>query len=110
MSELELHLQTIEASGDEQPAVAFFDLDRTLIAGYSILAIARETAEQGARRGKLAQSAHVIRDILKHKVYSSGSNYHRLVRRMSKTLTGVSEATLTALGEQPLHQRHAHRP
>jgi len=100
MTELDLHLQTIAASRKEQPAVAFFDLDRTLIAGYSILAIARETAEQGARRGKLGQSAQVIRDILKHKVYSSGSNYHRLVRRISRTLTGVSEATLSTLGEQ----------
>jgi putative phosphoserine phosphatase / 1-acylglycerol-3-phosphate O-acyltransferase len=100
MTELDAHLQTIAISRGEQPAVAFFDLDRTLIAGYSILAIARETAEQGARRGKLAQSAQVIRDMLKHKVYSSGSNYHRLVRRISKTLSGVSETTLCELGEQ----------
>jgi putative phosphoserine phosphatase / 1-acylglycerol-3-phosphate O-acyltransferase len=100
MTELQQHLQSIAIANGEQPAVAFFDLDRTLIAGYSILALAMETATQGARRGKLGQSAQVIRDILKHKVYSSGSNYHRLVRRMSRTLTGVSEATLNALGEQ----------
>ncbi len=95
MTELDTHLQTHRHPRGEQPAVAFFDLDRTLIAGYSILALAMETAAQGARRGKLAQSAQVIRDILKHKVYSSGSNYHRLVRRISKTLTGVSETTLS---------------
>jgi putative phosphoserine phosphatase/1-acylglycerol-3-phosphate O-acyltransferase len=105
MTTLEQHLQSIAAS--EQPAVAFFDLDRTLIAGYSILALAMETAAQGARRGKLAQSAQVIRDILKHKVYSSGSNYHRLVRRMTRTLTGVSETTLSALGEQAYHKHLA---
>lgn len=105
MTTLEHHLQNIAHS--EQPAVAFFDLDRTLIAGYSILALAMETAAQGARRGKLGQSAQVIRDILKHKVYSSGSNYHRLVRRMTRTLTGVSETTLSALGEQAYHKHLA---
>ncbi len=105
MTKLEQHLQNIANS--EQPAVAFFDLDRTLIAGYSILALAMETAAQGARRGKLGQSAQVIRDILKHKVYSSGSNYHRLVRRMTRTLTGVSETTLSALGEQAYHKHLA---
>lgn len=105
MTTLEHHLQNIAYS--EQPAVAFFDLDRTLIAGYSILALAMETAAQGARRGKLGQSAQVIRDILKHKVYSSGSNYHRLVRRITKTLTGVSETTLSALGEQAYHKHLA---
>lgn len=100
MTELERHLQSIALYSGEQPAVAFFDLDRTLIAGYSILALAQETATQGVRRGKLGQSAQVVRDILKHKVYSSGSNYHRLVRRISRTLTGVSETTLSTLGEQ----------
>jgi len=103
MTKLEQHLQSIANS--QQPAVAFFDLDRTLIAGYSILALAMETAAQGARRGKLGQAAQVVRDILKHKVYSSGSNYHRLVRRMTRTLTGVSEKTLSALGELA-YQKH----
>ena len=43
MSTLNLHnhLQLIEQDCGELPAVAFFDLDRTLIAGYSIVAIAR---------------------------------------------------------------------
>ncbi|MEZ5501295.1 MAG: HAD-IB family hydrolase [Halioglobus sp.] len=100
MTELERHLHTIAAGNNAAPTVAFFDLDRTLIAGYSILALALETAEQGVRRGKLAQSARVVRDIMKHKVYSSGSNYHRLVKRLSRTLAGVSEATLKELGEQ----------
>ena len=100
MTTLEHHLRNIDHHGDAAPSVAFFDLDRTLIAGYSILAMARETAQQGARRGKLRQSAKVMRDILKHKVDSSGSSYHRVVRRTSKALTGVSETTLSQLGEQ----------
>jgi putative phosphoserine phosphatase/1-acylglycerol-3-phosphate O-acyltransferase len=97
---LDEHLSSITANTEQQPGIAFFDFDRTLISGYSILAIARETAEQGARRGKLQQSARVIQAIAKHKVYSSGSNYHRLVKRTTRALAGVSEATLREIGEQ----------
>jgi putative phosphoserine phosphatase/1-acylglycerol-3-phosphate O-acyltransferase len=99
MTSLDIHLRSVAAAGGA-PAVAFFDLDRTLIAGYSILALATETAQLGARRGRLRQSAKVIRDLLKHKVDSSGSNYHRVVRRTSRALSGISESALTRLGEQ----------
>ncbi|MEZ5572507.1 MAG: HAD-IB family hydrolase [Halioglobus sp.] len=100
MTALESHLKTIAKPEGNKTAIAFFDLDRTLIAGYSILSIARETAEQGARRGKLREATKVVQDIVKHKVYSSGSNYHRLVKRTTKALSGVSESTLSEIGEQ----------
>ena len=99
MTTLDTHLQSITPSRTDQATIAFFDLDRTLIAGYSILAIARETAEQGARRGKLREATKVVQDILKHKVYRSGANYHRLVKRTTKALSGVSESTLRDIGE-----------
>jgi putative phosphoserine phosphatase/1-acylglycerol-3-phosphate O-acyltransferase len=100
MTALDSHLKTIAEASGGQPAIAFFDLDRTLIAGYSILAVARETAEQGARRGKLRQAGKVVQDIIKHKVHRSGGNYHRLVKRTTKALTGVSEESLREIGEQ----------
>jgi putative phosphoserine phosphatase / 1-acylglycerol-3-phosphate O-acyltransferase len=100
MRALDTHLKTIASATSETPTVAFFDLDRTLVAGYSILAIARETAEQGARRGKLTEAVKVVQDIVNHKIYSSGANYHRIVKRTSKALTGVSEASLRDIGEQ----------
>lgn len=99
MTTLDTYLQSLAMTGADQPTIAFFDLDRTLISGYSILAIARETAEQGARRGKLREATRVVQDILKHKVYRSGANYHRLVKRTTKALSGVSESTLRDIGE-----------
>ena len=99
MTTLERHFEAIKPAATGREIVAFFDLDRTLIAGYSILAMARETVSHAARHGELRQSARVLRDILRHKVDGSGSNYHRLVRRMSKALTGVAESTLSDLGE-----------
>lgn len=100
MTSLETHLRAIEQTADRGATVAFFDLDRTLIAGYSILALAIETAQIGVRRGQWWQSTKVVRDLLKHSVDSSGSNYHRVVKRTSKALTGISESALTRLGEQ----------
>ncbi len=105
MTSLDTHLQHIATANGGSPGIAFFDFDRTLVAGYSILAFARETAEQGARRGKLRHAATVVQGILKHKVYRSGTNYHRLMRRTARALTGVSEAALSEIGEQA-YQKH----
>jgi putative phosphoserine phosphatase/1-acylglycerol-3-phosphate O-acyltransferase len=99
MTSLEHHLSTI-AQLAPAARVAFFDLDRTLVAGYSILAIARETVRHTARQGELGQAARVFSDLLRHTVDDSGTNYHRVVRRVTRALQGVSEETLTALGEE----------
>ena len=110
ITNLEQHLQTIKRptnsrTGDKvteagSTVVAFFDLDRTLIAGYSILAIARETIRHAAGRGELRQASRVFSDLLRHKADNSGTNYHRVVRRVTRALQGVSEATLSELGEK----------
>ena len=96
MHSLKEHLKTIQPS----TGVAFFDLDRTLIAGFSIMALAQETVRHAAKRGDLAQSAQVLRDVIKARADSSGGSYHRLVRRLSGALTGVSEEVLERLGER----------
>tara|TARA_R110002110_G_scaffold66978_1_gene183014 strand:- start:107767 stop:109224 length:1458 start_codon:yes stop_codon:yes gene_type:complete len=98
MHDLEQHLTTI-TSADDVKSVAFFDLDRTLIAGYSIVALAMETAAQAARSGRVKQSAKVLRDVLRHKVDASGSSYHKVVQRTSRALAGMPESTLAELGE-----------
>jgi putative phosphoserine phosphatase/1-acylglycerol-3-phosphate O-acyltransferase len=106
MVSLEQQLRSIEqSSAGREPAVAFFDLDRTLIAGYSILAIAAETARRAARQGELRQAGRVLGDLLRHRVDNSGSNYHRVVRRVTKALQGVPETVLQELGEESYCKR-----
>ena len=101
LTAVERHLETIAHHSDgTAPTIAFFDLDGTLIAGYSILALALETAKKGAGKGQLKQSARLVKDVLRHKARRSGGNYHRLVRRLSHALNGVSEESLLALGQQ----------
>ena len=100
MTTLNRHLKAIADTTEDGASIAFFDLDRTLIGGYSIIALAWETARHGARQGELGQVVRLLRDLLRHRVDGSGSNYHRLVRRVAKALAGVSEATLAELGER----------
>lgn len=102
--ELEHHVNAITAA-DEPGAVAFFDLDGTLIAGYSILALALETARAGLSRGELRQPLKMLRDALRQRKRESGGNYHKLVRRLSTALAGISEDSLRHLGERAC-QRH----
>ena len=104
---LEQHLKVVEDGADGRASVAFFDLDRTLIAGYSIVAMAWERIRQGVSRGELRESMKILRDVLRQrsdtKGGQSGDSYQRLVRRLTKSLEGVPEDSLRLLGEQAYH-------
>jgi len=98
------HLQRVALGKGAEQAIAFFDLDRTLIAGYSIVAIARERMRQGLNPGKWKDSTAILREIIalqrgKDKG-PKGSGYHRLVKALCRSLKGVSEDSLAQLGEQ----------
>ncbi|MEP1471947.1 MAG: HAD-IB family hydrolase [Halieaceae bacterium] len=82
------------------PTVAFFDLDRTLIAGYSLVPFALESAKAGARHGEIRESATLLRDALRNGNKTRGGNYHKLIHRLAHALTGRSEDTLEKIGER----------
>jgi putative phosphoserine phosphatase / 1-acylglycerol-3-phosphate O-acyltransferase len=101
MNLLNDHLAHIAASRQAQSGrIAFFDLDRTLIAGYSILAMAVETARYGATKGRLPQATALLRDVARQKRQSGGAHYHQLVKRVASALTDVPETTLSELGQK----------
>jgi len=101
------HLQTLELDRGDKPVVALFDLDRTLIAGYSIVAIARERIRHGLTRGDLKESALILKELVRQQRSMDsgvkGPGYHRLVKTLTRSLQGVREETLTRLGEQAYH-------
>jgi len=101
---LHTQLQAIEQDSSGDKCVAFFDLDRTLIAGYSVVAIAQERIRLGFTRGQLKESTAILREVLRARggddEVVKGPNYKRLVQRLSKSLKGTDEETLTRLGEQ----------
>lgn len=82
------------------PIVVFFDLDRTLIAGYSLVPFALETAKTGARYGEFMDSTRLLRGALRQGKKGKGGNYHKLIHRLAQALTGRSEDTLEKIGER----------
>ena len=105
--EFTMHIQRVEQDCGESPVVAFFDLDRTLIAGYSIVGIARERIRHGLTRGDLRDSAAILGDLIRQQRGMEqglkGPAYNRLVRNLSRSLKGIREETFTQLGEQAYH-------
>ncbi|MDX1734876.1 MAG: HAD-IB family hydrolase [Halioglobus sp.] len=101
---LENHLQRVAQDTGRRATVAFFDLDRTLIAGYSIVAMARERIRSGLTRGDIKDSSAILAALLQQqRSTKSGESrlaYHRLVKLLSKGLKGISEDSMRRLGEQ----------
>lgn len=101
---LTTHLDQVAGSASDSPTVAFFDLDRTLIAGYSIVAMARERIRLGLTRGDIRDSAAILRELVRQQramdAGIKGPGYHRLVKTLSRSLQGIREDTLARLGEQ----------
>lgn len=81
--------------------IAFFDLDGTLICGYSIFALARETISKSLSDGQWQDAAGLMQDLVRGPDRrTTGGSYHRLVRRLSRALKGNSESNLEAMGQR----------
>jgi putative phosphoserine phosphatase / 1-acylglycerol-3-phosphate O-acyltransferase len=94
---------TVVTAESGKPGIAFLDLDRTLIAGYSIIALAWERIRHGVNRTELRDSLKILREIVNQQSNTDlriDSNYHRLVRRLTRSLKGIPEQSLSDLGEQ----------
>ncbi len=85
----------IEDSPSGPGTIAFFDLDGTLIHGFSILSMFRERATTG----KIAPSDAVqqLFSLVTHGI--NGSEYGRLLEEVAERLAGTPEQDLVELGE-----------
>ncbi len=95
------YLAALAASPADTGAVAFFDLDRTLIAGYSVTALAweRVRSRSVSVRRMLSQAGVFVG-------YGLGrADYHTLLQTTVRDLAGVSEDEMTELGERAFHRR-----
>lgn len=83
------------------PVVAYFDLDRTLIAGYSITSLALTKMWSGSLRPKqILQHAGIFLH------WGLGrSDYHELLEATVGAMQGMSEAEIAELGEQAFERR-----
>ena len=98
------YLDELTARGPAEPGrpvVAYFDLDRTLIAGYSITALALTKMWSGSLSPKRI-IAHA--GIFLH--WGLGrSDYHQLLESTVRGLVGMSEAEMKELGERAFSRR-----
>lgn len=95
------YLERLSREQSEPDAVAFFDLDRTLIAGYSVSALvwARMRSHSVPLRRLLSAVLVFLR-------YGLGRvDYHELLATTVRDLGGESSATLEALGERAFRER-----
>lgn len=90
------HLLSLQqqASGD-RPIVAFFDMDRTLIAGFSALALAWESVRQ-RQPGMRGMAREMLANIDRR---GGGQRYVNLYRTLLESMQGMEAAELTQLGE-----------
>lgn len=85
----------------QDKVVAYFDVDRTLIAGYSITALALQKMWSGSLSAKRI-IAHA--GIFLH--WGLGrSDYHQLLEATARCMVGMSEAEIIDLGEQAFERR-----
>ncbi|MEM8769469.1 MAG: HAD family hydrolase [Pseudomonadota bacterium] len=97
------YLAGLTALEDTDPGsvVAYFDLDRTLIDGYSITALALEKMWSGSLSARRI-IAHA--GIFLH--WGLGrSDYHQLLESTVQGLVGMSEAEIAELGERAFRRR-----
>jgi putative phosphoserine phosphatase/1-acylglycerol-3-phosphate O-acyltransferase len=87
--------------GGGSPVVAYFDLDRTLIDGYSITSLALEKMWSGSLSAK-----RIIHHAGIFLHWGLGwSDYHQLLESTVGALQGYSEAEMIELGERAFKKR-----
>lgn len=91
--------RSVTGEVDDSPAgpgtIAFFDLDGTLIHGFSIVSMFFERF----KTGRIAPAA-VLRQLFSLATHGiNGSEYNRLLEELGEELAGTSESELVELGE-----------
>jgi putative phosphoserine phosphatase/1-acylglycerol-3-phosphate O-acyltransferase len=95
------YLEALAGSEHREDVVAFFDLDRTIIAGYSITALAIEQIRSGA-----ISLRHLLSQISLFVDYGLGrAGYEDLLRATVAGLVGFREQDLIDLGERAYRRR-----
>jgi len=99
------YLEDLAARGDvdEHPVVAFFDLDRTLIDGYSLTALAWQELFNGA----IGPARFVSLGIMFARYGLKRIQYDDMLRATVNDIAGMSEVDLAALGRQAYERRLA---
>ncbi len=103
LTDFATYLSALTAGGavSDGPVVVYFDLDRTLIAGYSITSLALEKMWSGSLSARrILQHAGIFLH------WGLGrSDYHQLLESTVGAMAGMSEAEIEDLGERAFERR-----
>lgn len=100
-ADFQRYLEALAASERREDVVAFFDLDRTIIAGYSITALTIEQILSGAMSFR-----HLLSQVGLFVDYGLGRvGYEDLLRATVAELVGFPEQELIDLGERAYRRR-----
>ncbi len=100
-TDFEHYLGALGQPARDADVVAFFDLDRTIIAGYSVAALAWERMRSGS-----VPLRHLLSSAGVFLGYGLGrADYHDLLTTTVRDLAGESEQTLVDLGERAFRSR-----
>ena len=95
------YLQELRGGPSEPGVIAFFDLDRTLIAGYSVKALAFEQI-----RSREMSLRHFVTHAGRFLEYGLGrAGYHDLIQATVGQLIGRTEQELVDLGERAYRRK-----
>ena len=92
--QIQAHLHQLGAAGDEGQVIAFFDLDRTLIPGYSAIAFLLEWV-RGGNKGARGLAGEILANINRR---GGGKRYTGLYRSVVRAMAGVDELELQQYG------------
>ncbi len=100
-------MQQLDDAAEGPQVGAFFDLDRTLIAGYSALAFGRDLVRSGhlhwwMLQSELFEAANAMRE-------KSGDGYTAAMSVLGSLLVGVREAALVEIGESLFEKEYERR-
>ena len=94
------HTARLESQNASGPVVAFFDMDRTLLLGYSAAALASEWVRRRTGGGLPRGGRRIAREILSSiDRRNGGRRYTGVYRSLIRSLAGIDEAFLRELGE-----------
>ncbi len=94
------HWVSLEAQHSEGPVVAFFDMDRTVLLGYTAIALALEWVRQRNAGAGQAGGRKLAREMLSSADRRiGGRQYTAAYRRFIRGLAGIEESFLRELGE-----------
>ncbi|MEH6551479.1 MAG: HAD-IB family hydrolase [Pseudomonadales bacterium] len=90
------HVSSVAQVEPQGQVIAYFDLDRTLILGYSALALAIECV-----RSRVPGMRKVAKELLANREKrASGGDYTAAYEKLVGAMTGISESAMQAAGER----------